>query len=202
MAVIPRDFWCFALISIPLPAFACVWFPAAVCSASLCNNTDTNKLRSILSSRDYLSPYSSCLNLENTASSYSFAIPIPIAHCLDSNSLLYAYACFVKYWAYTRANKEFVYPTLVCRCGMNDCNVMHAYSYSPTANPSAENQFFTLASAALRKANHKTSQTSDQNQTDWNQSVMPRIQSVTSRCQSENMPLPFSHQPLKKTNMI
>lgn len=81
---------------------------------------------------------------------------------------------------------------------------MHAYSYNPTANPSAENQFFTLASAALRETNHKTSQTSDQNQTDRNQteqSVMPRVQSVTSRCQNENMPF-HSHQPLKKTNMI
>lgn len=72
-----------------------------------------------------------------------------------------------------------------------------------TANPSAENQFFTLASAAPRKTNHKTSQTGDQNQTDWSQteqSVMPRVQSVTSRCQNENMPF-HSHQPLRKNNI-
>lgn len=91
---------------------------------------------------------------------------MPIAHCLESISLLKAFACFVKYWSYTTANSDFLYPTLVCRCRINDSNVMPAYSYGPTANPSAENQLLTLASAALRKTNHKTSQTSDQNQTD------------------------------------
>lgn len=79
---------------------------------------------------------------------------------------------------------------------------MHAYSYNPTTNPSAENQFFTLALAALRKTNHKTSQTSDQNQTDWIQTedgIMPLVQSVTSRCLNA---MPFhSHHPLKRQTL-
>lgn len=126
-----------------------------------------------------------------------------IAHCLESNSLLKAHACFAKYWSNTTANNEFLHPTLVCRCRINDSNVMPAYSYSPAANPSAENQFLTSASASLRKTNHKTSQTSDLNQTDRNQMEQsvnaPR---TTSQRQNDTMPLPFSHQPLQKTNMI
>lgn len=128
---------------------------------------------------------------------------MPIAHCLESNSLLKAYACFAKYWSNTTANNEFLQPTLVCRCRINDSNVMPAYSYSPAANPSAENQFLTLASASLRKTNHKTSQTSDQNQTDRKQTEQ-RVNAphTTSRHQNETTPLSFSHQPLQKTNMI
>ncbi len=43
----------------------------------------TNKLRSNLSGRDYLSLHSSHPNFENTASSYA-SIPIRVAHCFDS----------------------------------------------------------------------------------------------------------------------
>lgn len=74
------------------------------------NNRDTNKLRSILPGRDYLSPYSSCLNFENTASSYSllFPYPPPTALTVKTTVCCMPVHVFVKHQSYTTANEEFV----------------------------------------------------------------------------------------------
>lgn len=89
---------------------------------------------------------------------------------------------------------------------MNHVNAMHAYSYNTTANPSAENQFLTCARAALRKTNHTTSQSRDQNRADSSQTEQRAQRSAvlhpaTRRRHGGNAASP-ARLALKKTNMI